>query len=683
MEQIRNIGFIAHIDAGKTTVTERVLFAAGRTYKMGNVDAGTTIMDWMDQEKERGITITAAAATCHWNDHRINIIDTPGHVDFTAEVERSLRVLDGGVVIFDAVAGVQPQSETVWRQADKYHVPRICFVNKMDRVGANFVRTVDMIRHRLKAKPVPIQLPMGSNSTFEGVIDLMEGKALTFSDDISQPPDVAPVPEKYMEGFLEYRDAMVERIAETDEPLLIKYLEGEAISTEELRAALRRATINNFLVPVMCGTALKNQGIQPLLDGITYFLPSPADVPPVHGIHPKTGGDEIRKPLDEEPFSALAFKVMMDSYTGRLVYMRVYSGTARGGEMVYNATKGKRERMGRLMMMMANRREDVDEIHAGDIVAAVGFKNTFTGDTLCGESAPVILEAIRFPEPVLSVAVEPKTKADQEKLTDALIRLGEEDPTFQTRYDQETGQTIISGMGELHLEVVTERMRREFNVQANVGKPRVAYREAITAHARAEGRLVRQTGGHGQYGHVWLEVDPQERGTGFVFENKIVGGKIPREYIPGVEQGAKGAMESGVVAGYQVIDVKVTLVDGSYHEVDSSDMAFRIAASMGMKEALRRAKPVLLEPVMAIEVVMPGDFLGEILGDLSSRRAHIRNLEGIGDTQVVTANVPLAEMFGYATQIRSLTQGRANYTMVFEQYAEVPDHIANEVMHKQ
>ncbi|MDO8750254.1 MAG: elongation factor G [Dehalococcoidia bacterium] len=683
MERIRNIGFIAHIDAGKTTVTERVLFAAGRTYKMGNVDAGTATMDWMDQEKERGITITAAAATCQWNDYRINIIDTPGHVDFTAEVERSLRVLDGGVVIFDAVAGVQPQSETVWRQADRYHVPRICFVNKMDRVGANFVRTVDMIRHRLKAKPVPIQIPMGSNSTFEGVIDLMEGNALTFSGDISQPPGVSPVPEKYREGFLQYRDAMVERIAETDEALLIKYLEGEAISTEELRAALRRATISNSLVPVLCGTALKNQGIQPLLDAVTYFLPSPADVPPVHGLHPKTGGEEVRKATNEEPFSALAFKVMIDSYTGRLVYMRVYSGTARGGDMVYNATKGQRERMGRLMMMMANRREDVEEIHAGDIVAAVGLKNTFTGDTLCSESEPVILEAIRFPEPVLSVAVEPKSKADQEKLADALIKLGEEDPTFRVRYDQETGQTLISGMGELHLEVVVERMRREFNVQANVGRPRVAYREAITAPARAEGRLVRQTGGHGQYGHVWLEVEPLERGTGFVFENKIVGGKIPREYIPGVEQGAKGAMEAGVVAGYPVIDVKVTLVDGSYHEVDSSDMAFRIAASMGMKEALRRAKPVLLEPIMAIEVVMPGDFLGEILGDLSSRRAHIRNMEGVGDTQVVTAHVPLSEMFGYATQIRSLTQGRANYTMVFDNYAEVPEHIASEVMHKQ
>ncbi len=683
MERIRNIGFIAHIDAGKTTVTERVLFAAGRTYKMGNVDAGTTVMDWMDQEKERGITITAAAATCYWNEHRINIIDTPGHVDFTAEVERSLRVLDGGVVIFDAVAGVQPQSETVWRQADRYHVPRICFVNKMDRVGANFVRTVDMIRHRLKAKPVPIQIPMGSNSTFEGVIDLLEGNALTFSNDISQPPDVAPVPDKFREDFVQYRDAMVERIAETDEPLLIKYLEGETITTEELRAALRRATISNSLVPVMCGTALKNQGIQPLLDAVTYFLPSPADVPPVHGLHPKTGGDEVRKASDEEPFSALAFKVMIDSFTGRLVYMRVYSGKARGGDMVYNATKGQRERMGRLMMMTANRREDVEEIHAGDIVATVGLKNTFTGDTLCSESDPVILEAIRFPEPVLSVAVEPKGKADQEKLSDALVKLGEEDPTFQIRFDQETGQTLISGMGELHLEVVVERMRREFNVQANVGRPRVAYREAITAPARAEGRLVRQTGGHGQYGHVWLEVEPLERGTGFVFENKIVGGKIPREYIPGVEQGAKGAMESGVVAGYPVIDVKVTLVDGSYHEVDSSDMAFRIAASMGMKEALRRAKPVLLEPVMAIEVVMPGEYLGEILGDLSSRRAHIRNMEGIGDTQVVTAHVPLADMFGYATQIRSLTQGRANYTMVFDHYAQVPEHIASEVMHKQ
>ncbi len=683
MEKVRNIGFIAHIDAGKTTVTERVLFAAGRTYKLGDVDAGTATMDWMDQEKERGITITAAAATCYWKDCRINIIDTPGHVDFTAEVERSLRVLDGGVVIFDAVAGVQPQSETVWRQADRYNVPRICFVNKMDRVGADFVRTVDMIRHRLRAKPVPVQMPMGSNSTFEGVIDLMEEKALTFSDDLSQQPDEAPVPQRFQEEFQKFREAMVEKIAETDERLLIKYLEGETISTEELRAALRRATIGNSLVPVLCGTALRNRGIQPMLDAVTYYLPSPADVPPMHGVHPKTGADVVRKASDSEPFSALAFKVVGDPFTGRMVYIRVYSGTARSGASVYNVTKGQRERMGRIMMMQANRREDVEEVHAGDIVATVGLKNTFTADTLCDESAQVILESIRFPEPVLSVAVEPRSRADQDKLADALLHLSEEDPTFRIRHDQETGQTIISGMGELHLEVVVERMKREFGVQANVGAPRVAYREAITTSARAEGRFIRQSGGHGQYGHVWLEIEPQERGAGFAFESKIVGGKIPREYISGVEMGVKGAMESGVVAGYPVIDVKVNLVDGSYHEVDSSDMAFRMAGSIGVKEAMRQAHPVLLEPVMAIEVVTPGEFLGDILGDLNRRRAHVRNLEGHGDTQVVTAHVPLAEMFGYATETRSMTQGRASYSMEFDHYAEVPEQVAREVVRKQ
>jgi len=683
VEKIRNIGFIAHIDAGKTTVTERVLFAAGRIYKLGDVDAGTTTMDWMDQERERGITITAAAATCHWNDCRINVIDTPGHVDFTAEVERSLRVLDGGVVIFDAVAGVQPQSETVWRQADKYNVPRICFVNKMDRVGANFARTVDMIRHRLHANPVPVQIPMGSNSTFTGTIDLLEEKALTYPEDFTQKADIVPIPNECQEEARKYRESMVEKIAETDDRLLIKYLEGETISTEELRAALRRATIANAIVPVLCGTALRNKGIQPLLDAITYYLPSPIDVPPVKGIEPKTNLEVTRAPSDTEPFAALAFKVVTDPYTGRMVYLRIYSGSARGGDMVYNVTKKQRERLGRLMIMQANRREDVEEARTGDIVGTVGLKNTFTGDTLCDEGAQVLLEAIRFPEPVLSVAIEPKTKMDQEKLAESLIKLSEEDPTFRIRHDQETGQTIVSGMGELHLEVVVERLRREFGVQANVGRPLVAYREAITVPARAEGRFIRQTGGHGQYGHVWLEIEPQERGAGFSFENKIVGGSIPREYIPGVADGAKGALENGVVAGYPVIDVKVTLVDGTYHEVDSSEMAFRMAASIGTKEALRRAKPVLLEPMMSIEVVSPGEFLGDILGDLSSRRAQIRNLEGHGDTQVITANIPLAEAFGYATQLRSLTQGRANYSMQFDRYQEVPEQIAKEVVHKQ
>ena len=680
VEKIRNMGFIAHIDAGKTTVTERVLFAAGRTYKLGDVDAGTTVMDWMDQERERGITITAAAATCYWNDYQINIIDTPGHVDFTAEVERSLRVLDGGVVIFDAVAGVQPQSETVWRQADRHHVPRICFVNKMDRVGADFHRTVDMIRHRLGANPVPIQIPMGSNSTFQGAIDLLEEKALVYSGEGLQEPTVLPIPEEHRGEFQDYRDAMIAKIAETDEDLLIKYLEGEFISLQELRSALRRSTISNALVPVMCGTALRGRGIQPLLDAITYYLPAPSDVPPVRGRHPKTGSEVSREASDEEPFSALAFKIVTDPYTGRMVYIRIYSGTARSGAMVYNATKGKRERMGRIMMMTANRREDVEELHAGDIAATVGLKNTFTGDTLCSEGAQVLLESIQFPQPVMSVAIEPKGKADQDKLTEALVKLSEEDPTFQIRYDQETGQTVISGMGELHLEVVVERLRREFNVQANVGRPRVAYREAITTSARAEGRFIRQTGGHGQYGHVWLEVGPQERGTGFTFENKIVGGTIPREYIPAVEMGIKRALENGVVGGYPVIDVRVALVDGSYHEVDSSEIAFRMAGSMAMKEALRRANSVLLEPITAIEVVSPGEFLGDILGDLNGRRANIRNLEGHGDTQVVAAHVPLAEMFGYATQLRSMTQGRANHSMEFDHYAEAPAQVAREAV---
>ena len=673
------MGFIAHIDAGKTTVTERVLFVAGTTYKMGAVDEGTAVMDWMDQERERGITITAAAANCYWNDYRISIIDTPGHVDFTAEVERSLRVLDGGVVVFDAVAGVQPQSETVWRQADRYRVPRICFVNKMDRAGADLLRTADMIRHRLGATPVLIQMPLGSESSFYGVVDLLEQKALIFPDEGIDEPTTMAVPDEYREELHNYRDAMIEKVAETDEDLFIRYLEGETISAEELRAALRRATINSSLVPVLCGSALKSQGVQPLLDAITYYLPAPSDVPPVKGIEPKTGKESFREASDLEPFSALAFKVVTDPYTGRLVYVRVYSGTIRSGTSVHNATKGQKERMGRIVMMMANRREEIEELHAGDIAATVGLKNTFTGDTLCSQEDQVLLESISFPDPVLSVAIEPRAKADQDKLIDGLTKLSAEDPTFVTRYDQETGQTIVSGMGELHLEVVVERLRREFNVQANVGRPRVSYREAITTSARAEGRFIRQTGGHGQYGHVWLEVEPQERGSGFVFESKIVGGKIPREFISPIEEGVKGALANGVLGGYQVIDVKVALTDGSYHEVDSSEIAFRMAASIGLKEALKRAHPVLLEPMMFIEVLTPGENLGDILGELSGRRAHIKNLEGHGETQVITADVPLAEMFGYATQLRSLTQGRASYSMQFDHYDEVPEHIAREV----
>ena len=679
MDEIRNIGFIAHIDAGKTTVTERVLFLSGVTHKIGNVDDGTTVMDWMDQERERGITIVSAAATCEWKGYHINVIDTPGHVDFTAEVERSLRVLDGGVVIFDAVAGVQPQSETVWRQADKYNVPRICFVNKMDRVGANFDRTVDMIRHRLKANPVPIQLPMGSNSDFVGSIDLLEEKALFYEDGDPQPKE-GPIPDEYLDQVKTYREAMIEKVAETDEDLLLKYLDGEPISIGELRAALRRSTVSNSLVPVLCGSALRTKGIPPLLDAITYYLPSPLDVPPVKGINPKDKTEVVRKASVDEPFSALAFKVVTDPYTGRLVYLRVYSGKVTSGSSVYNVTKGQRERMGRMLIMLADHREEVEELRAGDIAATIGLKNTFTGDTLTIEEDQVLLESIQFPQPVLSVAIEPKNKADQDKLTDALVKLGQEDPTFVIRYDDETGQTIISGMGELHLEVVVERMRREFDVQANVGRPRVSYREAITANARAEGRFVRQTGGRGQYGHVWLEVEPQERGQGFVFENRIRGGTIPREYIKPVERGVMDALENGVVGGYPVIDVKVTLVDGSYHEVDSSEMAFRTAGSMGMKEALRRAKSVLLEPIMSVEVITPGEFMGDILADLNKRRSLIRNMEGQGDTQVITAGAPLAEMFGYATDMRSATQGRANYSMEFSHYEEAPASVTREVV---
>ncbi len=679
MDEIRNIGFIAHIDAGKTTVTERVLFLSGLTHKLGSVDEGTAVMDWMDQERERGITITAAAATTSWKEHRINVIDTPGHVDFTAEVERSLRVLDGGVVVFDAVAGVQPQSETVWRQADKYRVPRICFINKMDRVGANFQRAIDMIRHRLKANPVPIQMPIGSNSEFQGVVDILEEKALIYSEG-SILAEEAPIPEECREEYLNYRDALMEKVAETDESLLIKYLEGEEISSSELRSALRRSTIQNHIVPVLCGTALRTKGIQPLLDAIVDYLPSPLDVPPVTGVHPKTGEEMLREPGTDEPFSALAFKVVTDPYTGRLVYLRVYSGKVTSGSTVYNVTKGQRERMGRILKMFADRREEVSELQAGDIAATVGLKNTFTGDTLTAENSQVLLEAIRFPQPVISMAIEPRSKADQDRLTDALIKLAEEDPTFVMRFDQETGQTVISGMGELHLEVLVERLKREFSVQANIGKPRVSYREAITSATRAEGRFVRQSGGRGQYGHVWLEVEPLERGAGFVFEDKIVGGAIPREYISAVQQGIRDSLENGIVGGYPVVDVKATLVDGSYHEVDSSEMAFRVAGGMGMREALRRAGSALLEPVMSVEVVTPGDFLGEILSDLSSRRSQINNMEGQGDTQMVSAYTPLAEMFGYATDLRSITQGRASYTMEFDHYQRVPDNIVQEVV---
>ena len=678
LNKVRNIGFIAHIDAGKTTVTERVLFYTGRTYKIGEVHEGTATMDWMDQERERGITITAAATTAHWRDTRINIIDTPGHVDFTAEVERSLRVLDGGVVVFDAVAGVQPQSETVWRQAERYHVPRMVFVNKMDRVGADFFRTLDSIRDRLKAKLAVTQIPIGAEDAFRGVVDVIDRQAMIFPGDGS-PPLAAEMPAELTEQVEAVREELVERIAETDEDLTMKFLGGEEIGSDELKRALRAATIVNRLVPVFMGTALKNKGIQPLLDAVIDYLPSPEDVPAVTGTNPHNEAPEAREPRTDEPFAALAFKVVTDPFVGRLVWLRVYSGAMEAGGTVLNSAKGRKDRLGRLVQMHANHREEADKAVTGDIVAAVGLKNTFTGDTLCEASRPIVLETIRFPEPVISVAIEPKSRAEQDKLTESIRKLGEEDPTFQVRQDNDTGQTVISGMGELHLEVLVERMRREHNVDANVGKPQVAYREAITSSARAEGRFIRQTGGRGQFGHVVIEIEPNERGKGFAFENKIVGGAVPREYIRPTEQGIKEALETGVIAGYPVLDVKVTLFDGSFHPVDSSEMAFKIAGSMAVKEAVRKASPVLLEPIMSVEVVTPGDFLGDILGDLNSRRGRVQNIEGVGDTQAVKASAPLSETFGYATAIRSLTQGRATHTLQFNSYQEIPKAIAAEI----
>ncbi len=673
LRKVRNIGFIAHIDAGKTTVTERDHFFTGRTYKLGEVHDGTTVMDWMAQERERGITITAAATRAEWTGHQINIIDTPGHVDFTAEVERSLRVLDGGVVVFDAVAGVQPQSETVWRQADRYRVPRICFVNKMDRLRADFDRTVDSIRHRLHAVPIPVQYPIGSEDAFRGVVDLIEEKAWFF--DRSGPPGETaegPIPPEMAERVALVRDEMIERVAENDEYLFEKYLAGERPSPEEIKAALRRATIANHAVPVICGSALQSQGIQLMLDAVVDYLPSPLEVPPLVGRHPTSGEPEERAPDVEAPFAALAFKVVTDPFVGRLVYFRVYSGTITTGSSVYNATKGVRERLGRVMLMHANSREDVESIGAGEIAAAVGLKNTFTGETICDERSPVVLEAISFAEPVISVAIEPQTRAEQDKLDTALIKLAEEDPTFQVRYDKETGQTIMSGMGELHLEILVDRMKREFGVGAAVGRPQVAYREAITRPARGEGRFVRQTGGHGQYGHVIVEIEPLEPGSPFEFDNKIRGATIPKEFIPGVKAGAQEALGTGTVAGYPVTAVKVSLIDGSFHAVDSSEMAFRIAGSMAVKDALRRAGSVLLEPVMQIQVITPGEYLGAVLADLNKRRGRIRSTEGEGGTQVVEADVPLEEMFGYATDLRSASQGRANHSMEFGRYEQAP-----------
>jgi elongation factor G len=680
IERLRNIGIIAHIDAGKTTVTERILFYTGRSYKIGEVDEGTATMDYMPQERERGITITAAATTCSWRDHTINIVDTPGHVDFTVEVERSLRVLDGGVVVFEAVHGVQSQSETVWRQADRYRIPRLCFVNKMDRVGSDFWRTVEMIRERLGARPVAIQIPIGVEDSFRGVVDLVEEVAWLFPDDPKEPPERSPIPYELREEARRRREQMIELLAEVDDQVLISYVEGHPLTVAELKKAIRRATVSYLITPVLCGAALRNKGIQPLLDAIVDYLPSPLDLPPVRGTHPETGEELERAPTPEEPFSALAFKVVADPFVGRLVYFRVYSGRARQGAQVYNSTRRQRERLGRLMRMHANRREDIEEVSAGMIAATVGLKNTFTGDTLCDESSPIVLEAIKFPEPVVSVAIEPKTKDDQERLANTLARLAEEDPTFRARYDPETGQTIISGMGQLHLEIIVDRMRREFNVDAHVGRPEVAYKETITAPARAEGRFIRQSGGRGQYGVVVLEVEPLPGATGFQFEDRTVGGVIPKEFIPAVEKGVRQALETGVLANYPVVGVKVTLVDGQYHPVDSSTFAFEMAGAIGVQEALRKAGPVLLEPIMKVEIATPEEFFGDILGDVSGRRGHVVSVDHQGHLRLITALIPLAELFNYATDLRSLSQGRATYTMEFHHYEPVPASLAESII---
>lgn len=682
LELYRNIGVIAHIDAGKTTTTERILFYTGKTHRIGSVDDGTTVTDWMDQERERGITIVSAAVTAEWQGHVINVIDTPGHIDFTAEVQRSLRVLDGGIVIFDAVQGVEPQSETVWRQADRYHVPRICFVNKMDRVGASYERTIETIRQRLGANPIPVQYPIGTEAAFVGVVDLVAEQAIVWADDLGKEPKYTEIPVDLQNQVAEMRDQMIEKIAETDDELTLKYLEGEQITEEEIKSALRKAVISGEATPVFCGSSLRNKGVQPLLDAVVAYLPSPLDIPPVKGINPKSEEIIERPPEDDAPLSALVFKIVTDPYVGRLAYFRVYSGKITQGAMVNNPTKGKRERIGRLIRMYADRREDIQEVYAGDIAAVLGFRETFTGDTLCDQANPIVLENITFPEPVISVAIEPKTTADQAKMGEALRKLAEEDPTFRVRSDENTGQTIISGMGELHLEVLIDRMLREFRVQARVGKPQVAYRETITRHVpKAEYRYVKQTGGRGQYGHVVLEVEPAEPGTGIIFEDKIVGGSIPREYIPAVNKGVMEASEAGVLAGYPVTDVKVRLYDGSFHEVDSSEMAFKIAASMAFKEGMQRGGPILQEPIMMVEVVIPEEFLGDVIGQLNSRRGEILGMEiRPGNAQAVRAMMPLAEMFGYATDLRSATQGRGVFTMEFSHYARVSDTVAKAVV---
>ncbi len=684
LERCRNIGIMAHIDAGKTTTTERVLFYTGITHRIGEVHEGTATMDWMEQEQERGITITSAATTCTWRDIRINIIDTPGHVDFTAEVERSLRVLDGAVAVFDAVHGVEPQSETVWRQADKYGVPRICFINKMDKMGADFEHAVDTIRKRLNARPVAIQIPIGQEAAFKGVIDLVGMKAIYWRDEaMGANYDVEEIPAELKKKAEAFHAQLVESVAENDDEMLHKFLEGEAISAEELRASLRKSTIALKLFPVLCGTAFKNKGVQTLLDAVVDYLPSPLDIPPTKGHDPDHREVVVeRKPADDEPFSGLAFKIMADSFVGQLVFVRVYSGHLKTGDSVLNTTKGKTERIGRLLKMHANKREEISEIYAGDICACVGLKNVTTGDTICSEKSPILLESITFAAPVISVAVEPKTKSDQEKMGVALNRLAQEDPTFKVATDPDSGQTIISGMGELHLEIIIDRMMREYKVEANVGKPQVAYRETIRKHAEAEGKYIRQTGGSGHYGHVKLRIDPNEMGKGFEFINEIKSGSVPREFFKPIEQGVKQAMEGGVLAGYELVDIKVTLYDGSYHEVDSDEMAFKIAASMGFKEAARKASPVLLEPIMSVEVVVPEEFMGVIIGDLNSRRGRIEGIEHRAGSQVIKSLVPLAEMFGYATNMRSNTQGRATFSMHFAHYDEAPRAVTEEIVAK-
>jgi elongation factor G len=684
LEKTRNIGIMAHIDAGKTTTTERVLYYTGRSYKIGEVHEGTATMDWMVQEQERGITITAAATTCFWQDCRINIIDTPGHVDFTMEVERSLRVLDGAIAILDAVSGVEPQTETVWRQADKYRVPRIVYVNKMDRVGADFYRCLAMLKERLGAHAVPIQIPLGHEDEFRGLIDLIGERAFVWSDDetLGQKFEVTAVPSSVRDQVREYREKMLEGLAEIDDHLLEKYLGGESITADEIKAAVRAGTIAMKIFPVIAGASFKNKGVQTMLDAVIDYLPSPVDIPPVRGVNPDTGEPGVREADPKGPFSALAFKIMNDPYIGQLVYVRVYSGTLTSGMGVYNSTREKKERIGRLVRMHANKREEIESISAGDIAAVVGLKDTRTGDTLCDPARPIVLESMDFPTPVIAVAIEPRTKADEEKLGMSLARLALEDPTFKVNVDAETNQTLIHGMGELHLEIIVDRLLREFKVEANVGKPQVAYRETIRQKAEAQGRFVRQTGGRGQYGDVWLDVEPAESGLGIIFENKLKGPAIPREYVPAVEKGLREAAETGILAGYPVVDVKVALTDGSYHEVDSSEMAFKIAASMGFKEACRRARPVLLEPVMDVEVVVPEEYMGAVVGDLNSRRGRIISMEARASAQVIRASVPLGQMFGYATDVRSMTQGRATYTMQFARYEEVPKAIADEIVAK-